>query len=231
MTSRRFFRDTSPALLTLLGAALGLAPPALAGEQADAKGTRYRVLAMGDSLTDTRSGGGKYLAYLARKCPESRFESQGKGGQMVNQMRRRFPRDVLGKGHGHVLILGGVNDLYSDQTAGRTVAKISGDLGAMYAAAKARGLRVVAMTVAPWGGFKHFSPRRAATTRELNAWILKQKAEGKVDAVIETGPLLSCGDPDRLCEGLGMKDGLHWTAAAHEKLGQALHEALFPDCR
>jgi lysophospholipase L1-like esterase len=212
---------------SLLAAALLLAPPGLAKDT----GTRYRLVAMGDSLTDTKAGGGQFLSYLAKKCPGSRFESKGKGGQMVNQMRRRFARDALGKDHSHVLIFGGVNDLYSDETAGRTVAKITGDLAAMYEAARARGLKVVALTVAPWGGFKHFTPRRAETTRQLNAWILQQKEEGKIDAVLATGPVLSCGDDDRLCPGLGRKDGLHLTAAGQEKLGEALHRQVFSDCR
>ena len=150
---------------------------------------------------------------------------------MVNQMRKRFARDVLGQGFSHVLILGGVNDLYSDQTAGRTVAKIESDLSAMYAAARAQGLQVIALTVAPWGGFKHHTPARAATTRELNTWIIAQKAAGKVDAVLDMGPVLSCGDPERLCEGLGLKDGLHWTSAGHDRVAQALREQVFTGCR
>src|SRR5689334_11700715 len=46
----------------------------------------YVVAAMGDSLTDPKSNGGLYLKYLAARCPESRFDSYGKGGEMVNQM-------------------------------------------------------------------------------------------------------------------------------------------------
>lgn len=222
MTLSKLFAAWSLPLVALLL----LAPPATASDAQK----RFRVIAMGDSLTDQKVGGGKYLTRLGSLCPKSSFESKGKGGQMVNQMRKRFGRDVLGKGHSHVIILGGVNDLYSDLTAGRTVAKISSDLGAMYAAARKQGMKVVALTVAPWGGFKDFSERRAETTRQLNAWILKQKADGKVDAVVETGPLLSCGDADRLCDGMGKKDGLHWTSAAHEKLGDALHKQVFSGC-
>ena len=46
---------------------------------------------------------------------------------MVNQMRRRFDDDVFGPGkpaYTHVIVFGGVNDLYSDLTAGRTPALI-----------------------------------------------------------------------------------------------------------
>jgi lysophospholipase L1-like esterase len=215
----------------LASALLLLALPVVAQAQDQPAGAVFRVVAMGDSLTDTRVGGGKFLSYLAKKCPQSRFESKGKGGQMVNQMRKRFARDVLGKGYTHVLIMGGVNDLYSDKTAGRTVAKIQSDLAAMYAAARAQGMKVIALTVAPWGGFSHHTPARAVTTRQLNSWIMSQQTEGAVDAAVDTGPVLSCGDPERLCEGLGRKDGLHWAPAGHEKLGEALFARVFSGCR
>lgn len=216
----------APAALVAASAVLALARPAVALDPAP----RWRVELMGDSLSDPRAAGGGFLRRPAERCSDSTFASQGKGGQMVNQMRRRFARDVLARKPTHVVILGGVNDLYSDQTAGRTVAKITADLGAMYAAARADGAKVIALTVAPWGGFKHFSERRAATTRELNAWITAQLAAGKVDHVLDTGPLLSCGNPDRLCDGLGMKDGLHWTKAGHEKVGEALAAGFFAGC-
>ncbi|HEX7668037.1 MAG TPA: SGNH/GDSL hydrolase family protein, partial [Polyangiaceae bacterium] len=157
----------------------------------------YAVAAIGDSLTDPRSNGGRYLRLLAERCPESRFDSYGKGGEMVNQMRRRFAADVLGippdpgkPRYTDVIVFGGVNDLYSDLTAGRTVKKITTDLSAMYVAAREHGLRVVAVTVTPWGGFsRYFTPARAATTAELNHWILAQPAAGTVDFAVDAFPL------------------------------------------
>src|SRR5687768_13146034 len=81
----------------------------------------YTVAAIGDSLTDPRSGGGKYLDHLRSRCPKSRFDAYGKGGDMVNQMRSRFAKDVFGEGappdaapkppYSHVIVFGGVNDL------------------------------------------------------------------------------------------------------------------------
>ena len=59
--------------------------------------TAYVVAAIGDSLTDPRVNGGLYLRYLCQALPrKSGFDSYGKGGEMVNQMRRRFAADVLG---------------------------------------------------------------------------------------------------------------------------------------
>jgi lysophospholipase L1-like esterase len=220
-------------------------PPAAAPAASAALATKraYVVAAMGDSLTDARSHGGKYLDVLRRHCPESRFDNYGKGGQMVNQMRKRFARDVLGEPkvpgadkprYTHVIVFGGVNDLYSDLTAGRTVAKIEADLGHMYQAAKQRGIRVVALTVSPWGGFSHYyNSSRAATTHELNRWLLARPQAGEVDSVIDTFLLLSCGDPERLCPAFTapFNDGLHFNEGGHQKVGELLYQHVFADCR
>jgi lysophospholipase L1-like esterase len=130
-------------------------------------------------------------------------------------------------------VFGGVNDLYSDETAGRTTSKIEADLSAIYAEAKAGGARVVALTVAPWGGFtRYFTPHRADTTRELNAWILAAQARGTVDVTVDAHALLGCGDPDKLCERYenARSDGLHFGHAGHEALGRALYDAEFSAC-
>ena len=202
---------------------------------------RHVVAAIGDSLTDTKSHGGKYLETLRTRCPESRFDAWGKGGEMVNQMRKRFARDILGEPrdpdkprpeYTDVIVFGGVNDLYSDETAGRTVEKIEKDLSAMYAMAKKRGLRVVAINVAPWGGFtKYFTPHRGDTTRQLNAWIAMQVDAKAIDASVDAHGLLSCGDADRLCPDFAWKDGIHFNAKGHERLGEALFGAAFSDCK
>lgn len=209
-------------------------PPEPAAQRAPRRA--YVVAAVGDSLTDARAHGGKFLDVLRQRCPESRFDNFGKGGDMVNQMRRRFTRDVLGDpaaAYTHVIVFGGVNDLYSDKTASRTVPRIQEDLSKMYALAKQRGARVVAVTVAPWGGFtRYYNADRAATTRQLNAWILGRPAAGEVDHAVDAFALLSCGDPERLCPEYAepFRDGLHFGPRGHEKLGEAIHEAAFTDC-
>jgi len=203
--------------------------------QAAAPRRRYRVLALGDSITDQNVGGGGYLRELGRACPHSRFEHFGRGGDMTNQMRRRFEQELprLSGEIDTLIVFGGVNDLYSDLTAGRTNDRIEEDLTAIYRAAKDRGLSVVAITVAPWGGFtRYFNERRSRTTRLLNSWILGTSARGQTDVVVDAYSLLSCGDPERLCpdyEGRS-QDGLHPGPFGHAVLGQALLERAFADC-
>jgi lysophospholipase L1-like esterase len=196
------------------------------------------VAAMGDSLTDQRSHGGKYLEHLAEKCPESRFDSYGVGGNMVNQMRKRFARDILGSGsaedkphYTHVLILGGINDICSDESAARTNDKIKADLSAMYKMAHNRGIEVIALTLPPWGGFtRYYNKRRARSTFDLNRWIKQQETEQRVEKVVDIFPVLSCGEPEELCEPYGWPDKVHWSKKGHGVVGKVLHERVFSNC-
>lgn len=231
--------------LAAIGMALCCHAPRTAGAEpkppasSPSGGTRFVVAAVGDSLTDFAANGGLYLRYLKERCPESRFDGFGKGGEMVNQMRRRFVRDVFEKNDGaekytHVIVFGGVNDLYSDLTAKRTVPKIEADLTAMYAAAHEHGAKVIAVTVTPWGGFtRYFNESRARTTEELNRWILAEGQRGAIDHAVDAHPLLSCGDPLRLCERYAapFKDGLHFGPEGHKRLAEALAQAVFRQCR
>ncbi|MEO6600753.1 MAG: SGNH/GDSL hydrolase family protein [Polyangiaceae bacterium] len=195
----------------------------------------YVVAAIGDSLTDPRSHGGGYLEHLKKRCPRIEIDNFGKGGTMVNQMRRSFDALVAAssKRYTHLVVFGGVNDLYSDLTAFRTPSKIEADLGYMYDWAHSHDVKVVALTVAPWGGFKHyFNASRAATTHEVNAWIRAQPSQGRVDQVVDAYALLSCGDPDSLCDRFftPFKDGLHFGPEGHQVLGQSLFQSAFSDC-
>jgi lysophospholipase L1-like esterase len=220
--------------LTLLGTLALIAIPgrAIAGVPPKAP---VVVAAVGDSLTDVRSHGGKFLDVLRERCPKSRFDNYGKGGEMVNQMRRRFESELFAAGkpaYTHVIIFGGVNDLYSDVTAGRTPSLIEHDLTLMYQEAGRHGARIVALTVAPWGGFAHFNVSRSAATLEVNGWILAQRDAGAIEAAVDTYSLLSCGNPTMLCSRYTMpfRDGLHFGDEGHQRLGEALFDQVFANC-
>ncbi|HEY0463425.1 MAG TPA: SGNH/GDSL hydrolase family protein, partial [Polyangiaceae bacterium] len=213
-------------------------PPASALPPASASARspqHYLVAAIGDSLSDPRSHGGGYLEYLKTRCPSIEIDNFAKGGAMVNQMRRSFEQQVAtsSRRYTHLVIFGGVNDLYSDLTALRTPAKIEADLGSMYAWGKAHQVTVVALTVAPWGGFeRYFNASRAEATRTLNAWIREQPRAGHADHVVDAYALLSCGDPERLCDRLRkpFKDGIHFGPEGQALLGQALFKQAFSEC-
>ena len=195
----------------------------------------YVVAAMGDSLSDPKSQGGKYLEYLSARCPKSRFDSYGVGGNMVNMMKKRFARDVLGEGaqgtkpkYTHVIVLGGIGDILSNETAHRTATKIESDLSEMYAMAKTRGMKVVALTLPPWGGFKGYDSARHQMTLDVNEWLRKGPAD--VTVVVDIFPILSCGDANKLCRDYAWPDQLHWGQKGHDVVGKELSAKVFADC-
>jgi lysophospholipase L1-like esterase len=194
-----------------------------------------RVVVIGDSLSDPAVGGGRYLSTALGHCADKRVVNLAKGGLMVNQMRRKLEREIVnGLGPAtHVIVFGGVNDIHSDETAGRVPRKITADLAAIYELSKSLGARVIGVTIAPWGGFsRYYTPKRAAATDSVNAWIHAKAASGLLDAVIDAHRLLSCGDPERLCPEYEppFHDGLHFGPGGHRVLGQAL-AAQFAECR
>ncbi len=202
---------------------------------------RYLVAAIGDSLTDTRVGGGKYLAELQKRCPESRFDAYGVGGQQTLHMRWRFD-SVLNQRHRmpsqrvaytHVIVLGGVNDLSAGSFRRPRIARTQANLTAMYAQARKRGLEVVAVTLPPWGRLMGNYDKRGAATRALNAWILSRVVAGQVDQAVDLHPLLSCGDPDELCPSHRRfpNDRVHWNRAGHKVVADALHRRVFANCK
>ncbi len=197
---------------------------------------RYVVAALGDSLTDARSGGG-YLQVLRKECPESVFLNFGKGGDMTNQMRRRWENDIRPQIGTHnittLLVFGGVNDLYSDLTASRINEKIEADLTSIFTSAHSASLEVVAITVSPWGGFKkYWNERRGENTQLLNSWLLAQVTSKHVDKVVDSYSLLSCGDHNMLCPEYETRfhDGIHFGKIGHTLLGKRLAEQAFADC-
>ncbi len=198
---------------------------------------KYVVAALGDSITDAKGGGGGYLNVLREACPKSQFVNFGKGGDMTNQMRRRFEHDIVPQipiqRFDTLLVYGGVNDLYSDLTANRKNEKIEEDLTKIYQLAQAKGLEVVAVTVSPWGGFsKYYNARRGTNTKLLNSWILGQAATGMVDHAVDSFAPLSCGDPDVLCPDYETRfhDGIHLGEKGHAVLGNKLLGEAFADC-
>ncbi len=207
------------------------------GPRAAAPKRRYVVAALGDSITDQRVGGGGYLRKLRELCPQSEFLDFGKGGDMTNQMRRRFEAEIVPLAQSGrlttLLLYGGVNDLYSDLTAGRTNDRIEADLSAIYRRSHDLKLEIVAVTVSPWGGFtRYFNARRSDSTRLLNSWILSQVGRGAIDHAVDSYPRLSCGDAEKLCPDYETRghDGLHPGPKGHAILAEALWTEAFSDC-
>jgi len=198
------------------------------------------VAAIGDSLTDPKSHGGIYLEVLLARCPKSRFESYGVGGNMASMMRTRFLRDVFGEDPAgnktserpawtHVIILGGLGDVLSNLTAKKSAKSIQRDIGWMVSETHERHAKALVLTLPPWAGAQQYDTVRGQMAVEVNAWIAAESGKS-IDATFDTRAVLSCGQPEKLCDGLAFMDGLHWSRAGQTKLGEALAAGPFADC-
>ena len=192
---------------------------------------RYVVAAIGDSITDPRVHGGLYMKHLAERCPKSRFDTYGIGGQFVRNLRARFDDDVFGAkkpGYTHVIVFGGVNDLIGNPTA-TMLADAERDLAAMYEDAHARGVRVIALTIAQWSPHSAYDARM---TESLDAWILSQSQDGDVTHAVDVRVPLMCEDQGTVCLQYRRFpiDTVHWNDRGHQVVADAIFHEVFADC-
>jgi lysophospholipase L1-like esterase len=156
-------------------------------------------------------------------------------------MRWRFAVDLLQKSkpaasrphYGHVIILGGVNDLAAGSVTAPRVTRIERNLTWMYQKGHALGMKVIAVTVPPWGKLRGSYDKRADATRALNQWILGRTAGHAVDHAVDIHPLLGCGDEDVLCPSYRRfpDDQVHWGPPGHRVVADALFREVFADCK
>ena len=191
-----------------------------------------RVGVMGDSITKGWKGYDTYVEYVKKLMkikPQYEFFNHGVGANMTSQMQRRFKKDILDKGYNEVIILGGVNDIAS----GRDLETVQNNLKEMYSAAKKKGMRVIAVTITPWGTFqdrpgnkKRFPKDVQEKTLKLNQWILDQKKKGIVHEVVDLYPKMKAED------GRSMKkefrgDGLHPSPAGQREIGRIVSQVAY----
>lgn len=116
-------------------------------------------------------------------------------------MLARFSTDVLPTGK-YVIIWGGINSVRADISA----SSIESDLQAMYDAAHAMGMKVVAVNIAPFNTSIYWTSGRQTVLDTVNAWIASSDADYKVDVY---SLLESYAGSDTLLSSYDSGDHLH----------------------
>src|SRR3954469_10053861 len=88
----------------------------------------------------------QYAYWLMQTHPEWRVLNRGVNGERTDQIRARFARDAAQPKPGVVVIIGGVNDIYQ----GRSAESTERELEAMYEAAHAARIAVIAGSIIPF---------------------------------------------------------------------------------
>jgi acyl-CoA thioesterase I len=159
----------------------------------------------------------QYSYWLMRAHPDWKVLNRGVNGERSDQIRARFTRHVLEARPAVVVIIAGVNDVYQ----GREAAVVERELEAMYDAARAAGIGIVAGTILP------YDPAGAdenARMRAVNGWI-RDYASRHADVVFchTRGAVSAAGQPDRL---VSSPDGLHPSPDGYKRMATALEPAI-----
>ena len=207
------------------------------------------IVALGDSLTDanisTHDTFSRWPDQLARRLTARNggrpfgVMNQGLGGnRILHDIRgdsglRRFDRDVLAQpGVTHAIVMLGTNDLrnrYAKPEEEVTAAQMIAGLQQMAARAQARGIKLIAATLTPFGNETYlpgaWNPTREEHRVAFNDWI---RESGVVDGVVDFDAALR--DPERPTQMLptfDCGDGLHPSDLGYCTMGDAIDLSLF----
>jgi lysophospholipase L1-like esterase len=160
----------------------------------------------------------QYAFWLMQAHPEWQVLNRGVNGERSDQIRVRFARDAIKPGPAVVVIIAGVNDVYQ----GRSAESVERELEAMYDAARAARIAVVAGTIIP---FNSASPDQNARMHAVNDWIRAYAAShaGSVVFCDTRAAVAAPGQPDRL---VSSPDDLHPSPDGYKRMAVALEPAI-----
>ena len=144
--------------------------------------------------------------------------NRGVNGERTDQIRARFARDVVAAKPAVVVIIGGVNDVYQ----GRSAESAERELDAMFTAARAAKIVVVAGSIIP---FNSATADQNARMHAVNDWIHAYAAR-HADSVVfcdTRAAVAAPGQPDRL---VSSPDDLHPTPDGYKRMAAALEPAI-----
>lgn len=166
---------------------------------------------IGDSLTAGATGTNNAWGRKADTDNLTRVEkfaivNAGTGGERTYDMRARFDADVLALAPDVIHVLGGINDIGTDD---RDSALIIADLDAMVTDGLTSGAEVILGTVTPSDYMD--TPGKLATLDAVNAWV---RAQSGRCSIAEYATPLSVGGLGHELDDAYHTDGVHWSADA-----------------
>jgi lysophospholipase L1-like esterase len=177
----------------------------------------HGVYVLGDSLTYATTYSGQLAADLGAGWA---VRNRGVGGNTTAQMLERLTPEVLAAADGeYIVVLGGINDVVGDVAA----ATIESNLQAIYTAAQAAGLVVVAVTLTPFKTNTYWSSGRQTVLDTVNTWILN--TAGHVDYAIDAYSVLEDAG-DTLAAAYDGGDHLHLSTAGYQQLADTVYAGL-----
>ena len=160
----------------------------------------------------------QYAYWLMQAHPDWQVLNRGVNGERSDQIRARFARDAAQAKPAVVVIIAGVNDVYQ----GRSAESAERELEAMYTAARAAKIIVVAGSIIP---FNIATADQNARMHAVNDWIRDYAArhDGSVVFCDTRAASAAPGQPDRL---VSSPDDLHPSPDGYRRMASALEPAI-----
>src|SRR5881392_3525609 len=157
----------------------------------------------------------QYSYWLMKARPGWRVLNRGVNGERSAEIRARFGRDA--RGADLVVIIAGVNDIYRGYGAD----VVERELEAMYDAARAAQVPIVAGTIIP---YNTATADQNARMHAVNAWIRESAARRRDVVFCDTRAAVAMpGSPDRL---VSSPDDLHPSPDGYRMMALALEPAI-----
>ncbi|MFF5016421.1 SGNH/GDSL hydrolase family protein [Streptomyces sp. NPDC001165] len=194
------------------------------------------VVAFGDSLTDgtgsTTDTNQRWPDRLARHLRDDRLGVLN-AGLAGNRLLRdgvgpsalaRLDADALDRaGVRALIVFEGINDIKGTPEANDPAA-FADAYRTLVARAHARGIRVVGVTLTPFGGYSAYTPAREAVRQQVNAFI---RTGGAFDSVADADATVrDPSAPERLLPGYDPGDHLHFNDAGMGAVADTVTGAL-----
>ena len=160
----------------------------------------------------------QYAYWLTTTHADWRVLNRGVDGERSDHIRARFQRDVVDAHADAVVIVAGVNDVYQ----GRSAASVQPELEAMYTAARAARIVVVAGSIIP---YDTAGADENARMHAINDWI-RTYAAAHPEAMVfcdTRAAVAPPGQPDRL---VSSPDGLHPSPQGYKLMAEALEPSI-----
>jgi lysophospholipase L1-like esterase len=160
----------------------------------------------------------QYAYWLMQTRPSWHVLNHGVNGERSDQIRARFARDVVTAAPRAVVVIAGVNDIYQ----GRSAAVVERELEAIYVAARAARIPVVAGSIIP---YNTATVDANARMHEVNDWIAGYAAAhpGEVVFCDTRAAVAAGGAPDCLASS---PDGLHPSADGYRRMAAVIEPAV-----
>jgi len=160
----------------------------------------------------------QYAYWLMQAHPDWQVLNRGVNGERSDDIHARFARDAVTASPDVVVIIAGVNDVYQ----GRTAVSIERELDAMYQAARAARIAVVAGSIIP---YNTATPEQNTRMRAVNDWIRQYVASHEAGMVFcdTRAAVATPAESDRL---VSSPDGLHPSPEGYKLMAKALEPAI-----